>query len=160
MRHIELNFEVYEQFVDRLTSYLRKSNTEKLSGVLANRFQQLEQQFIDVMLGTQFDNCVGAQLDQKGLLYGVRRDGLSDQEYKNLLLARVLSNASETEIESVIQIMALLVGVDAVRIYNLPPLGVLFWYLTDNPTSQNARNRIRPWIESVVSAGCVRVAHH
>lgn len=76
--------------------------------------QQLEQSAFEVMGAFDVGTAYGAQLDVIGGFVGVQREGRSDIAYRAYIHARILGNASDGAIETILKIARVLLGASGV----------------------------------------------
>lgn len=79
----------------------------KIRGIvraLAQGAQTLEDTNFDLIVSTGLDEATGDALDQWGELVGEERGILSDNEYRQFILARMLANRSDSTVDSLLEI--------------------------------------------------------
>ena len=101
------------------------------------------------MLGTAF----GVQLDAYGKLVDENRGGLSDDDYRDVLRVKILSNLSNGQTETLISIVSRLTGSDDVRVLDIYPAGIEVCFTRDPPLSASQRNRLVRMVRRSKSAG-------
>lgn len=80
------------------------NNVEKLLTALLGPTQTLEDTLQDMLAQRSIEDAVGAQLDILGKLVGESRLGLSDDDYRRHIRARIVTNRSNGTIEDLIRI--------------------------------------------------------
>jgi hypothetical protein len=119
--------------------------------------EEAEDSAFNLIAERLLDTSVGVQLDVWGLVVGERRDGLSDDEYRAFIEARILSNLSNGEIDRLTQILATLgrASGDAPTVLYFPlyPAGMWFNYATDRPATADMAARIVTQMTEVAPAG-------
>ncbi len=79
---------------------------------LVRPLQELEQHAFDVLGAFDVDLAVGAQQDIVGGFVGMLRDGRSDVAYRAYIKAKILANASDGAVETILKIARTLLGPD------------------------------------------------
>jgi len=144
--------------VDRLLALLvtklKKPRIESLLRMYGQELQELEDSAYAMIVERYLDVAVGAQLDQYGVLVGEDRDGLTDDEYRSFIEARILSNLSRGEINRMTQILSIIGrAVGAVRYFPLYPAGMWFDFETEATLSDTALTKIVEQMTEVAPAG-------
>lgn len=107
-----------EDFVQGGVDYLpgdflkEKENLVKFLTVYLQRLKALDDMFIKLSEGRLLQNAAGVNLDEIGLQVGISRDGLSDQNYRAIILILLSSAAKHGTRPEVIQTLAQLFGND------------------------------------------------
>ena len=83
---------------------------EQLVAALAAPANDIENAFQQLLLQRTIDAAVGAQLDQLGKLVGQPRGGLTDDDYRRYIRARIATNTSSGKTEQLINIAVLIVN--------------------------------------------------
>ena len=78
--------------------------------VLVAPLQELEQAAFEVMGAFDVDAAQGAQLDLLGGVVGMLRDGRSDIAFRAYVKAKILANASDGAVETILHIARTLLG--------------------------------------------------
>lgn len=95
--------------VNRLTDqFLNQPNIEGLIRSFVNQYQEIEDAAFQIIEGTFLDDAEGAQLDRLGKIVGARRQGRSDEDYFNYIIAKIGQNTSHGTKEELISIFNLL----------------------------------------------------
>lgn len=90
------NLEHKAQGLARLIAqYIGKPRLENLLCVYLNQIQDAEDALWELATERFVDTAVGAQLDVLGVIVGQERQGLSDDDYRALIRARIKANNSE-----------------------------------------------------------------
>lgn len=92
------------------------NNTEKLLISMTGPAQDVEDAMFDLFVYRAADTAFGDQLDALGNLVGQERGGLSDDDYRRFIRARVMANRSRGNIEDMIRVMNLVINDPAVTI--------------------------------------------
>jgi len=129
---------------------------EALLEIFAEVFQELEDITVALVVETTLENAQGVHLDQWGELVGEARDGLSDDDYRRAIRARVATNRSSGHPEDLIVILALLLDIDDLTLNELLPKEVELVYSIDPPTTAEVRARLVSQLNEA-AAGGVRV---
>jgi hypothetical protein len=85
------------------------NNIEKLLGILIEPSQSVEDALQQLMYYRFVDTAVGAQLDIIGRIVGQSRDGLSDDDYRRYIRARVAVNNSNGTFKDLLTVAFLVV---------------------------------------------------
>lgn len=90
---------------------------EKLVRIFVNPFQEIEEAFQDLIIGTMLDSATGVVLGYLGALCGEPSDrGADDDTYRRRIRARITTNRASGLIEEYITIARLIVYDDAASI--------------------------------------------
>ncbi len=90
-------------------------SAEKLHALvraLVRPLQELEQHAFEVLQAFDLETAAGAQQDVVGGLVGMLRDGRSDIAYRAYIKAKILANASDGAVETILKIARTLLGPD------------------------------------------------
>lgn len=123
--------EMYEKILDHdaqakarlITQYQESENIKKIIGIYAKQIQQIEDQLFKLLQDRSLDGSIGYQLDRLGVILDEPRVGLSDDDYRLLLKAKVAQNVSEGTIEDVIGIFRMLLRPDKIIYNEIYPAG-------------------------------------
>lgn len=85
---------------------------ETLMRILTDQVQEIEVVLWDLLTERALNTAIGVQLDVIGRIVGQGRLGLEDDDYRVLLQARILVNRSDGEIETMLQLVRLMVDPD------------------------------------------------
>lgn len=85
-----------------------KPNILAFLDALTGPIQDIEDAFYDLLTERGVDTAVGDQLDDLGTIVGQPRDGLSDDDYRPFLRARIATNRSNGTINDLIVISELI----------------------------------------------------
>lgn len=94
----------------RLGQYLDKPRLEALLGIYLDQIQDLEDAAWQLATERFVDTAVGAQLDVLGEIVGQERLGLSDDNYRALVRARIRANKSDGKILDIYAVAFAAVG--------------------------------------------------
>ncbi len=92
-----------------LTQFRNLPNWNALLASYINQVQELEDMFFQILNDTTLDNSVGTQLDNFGTLLNVKREGLTDVEYRARLKGEIAKNQSSGTPEDVLAVVAAIV---------------------------------------------------
>lgn len=87
---------------------------------LVKPMQELEQHAFEVMAAFDVDTAYGAQLDIVGGFVGVLRESRSDVAYRAYIKAKILANASDGAVETILKIARTLLGATGLSITYVP----------------------------------------
>lgn len=92
-----------ERLLERIPSWMRyKPVISAVVAAIGSIFQFIEDDIFDVALSETFSLARGSRLDQWGLMFGVPRDGLPDDLYRQLInVAAMARHCSGTEDEMI-----------------------------------------------------------
>lgn len=112
-----------------LQQYRGKSKIEGFYTAFLQQFQALEDGAYPVAAGREIWNgigtpAIGEQLDNIGVLVGIDRNGLSDEEYILFIFGKIAQNNSETTITDVLNVVGYLFQAPTVIIQEIFPAGV------------------------------------
>lgn len=110
-----------------ITQFKDKENITKLLEVLMEELDEIEQAQIDILFQKEIDTAVGFQLDIIGENLGLRRDGLSDSDYRVLLKLQKRINSSRGQAETVILAWKELTGTSAAELEENFPAGIALY---------------------------------
>lgn len=96
--------------LSRLPSQFQKPKIQNLIRALTSPANELEQAMWAVLTQRSITNAIGAQLDVIGGIVGQDRNGLSDDDYRRYISARVIAERSRGNVEDVYTIAVLIVG--------------------------------------------------
>ena len=103
----------------RLEQWIDKPNLESAIKSLVGGYQEIETMFCDLNeKRIDINNSEGEQLDQIGTIVGQTRQGLTDEFYRILLLAKIAINVSNGEPERIISIAKLLTNAEFIHYIN------------------------------------------
>lgn len=96
--------------LSRIPSQFQKPKFQKLIRAFTYHANELEQVMWAVLTQRSILNAVGAQLDVIGNIVGQDRNGLSDDDYRRFVLARVAADRSHGNIEELYRIAELVLN--------------------------------------------------
>lgn len=114
-----------EEGLNRLPS--QWSESEKIRGLLEswlNRANELEDLLFDMLENRGLFEAKGENLDIIGALFGVARDGRSDDEYRQVILNEVTVQTADGTTEPFMQVLRAKSGSDYVDFWEHPPADV------------------------------------
>lgn len=111
---------VEEQLAQTLSQDLEKPRFQALDTILATRWQVIEDFLWQLATERGLDDAVGVQLDRIGDNLDEPRGGLSDDQYRLFLRAKVLTLRSRGRVEQLAQILQVL-GYTHLVIREQPP---------------------------------------
>jgi hypothetical protein len=117
-----------DQAVSRLHEQDKlKPNTEGVIDAIVGSHQRTEDAFWQLLTERGIDTGVGAQLDNIGRIVLQPRNGLSDADYRRYLRARIATNRSDTDVDTLITIARLVLGeaTGTIHIEQQPPAAFL-----------------------------------
>lgn len=95
-----------------LPEYRRKENNLKLTDILNVSFDELETLFRTIESWRSVDNAEGLVLDEIGQEVGQLRKGTTDEVYRFLIKAKVLSNNSKGDVYSIVNVISTVLGLE------------------------------------------------
>lgn len=137
---------------DLLFQFKNKPRIQALVEALAFVIQWVEDLAFDLLIETYLDVAEGYQLDQWGKIVGERRRGLSDEDYRRFISARVLANLSAGTVDDIIEVFKIVTGGD-VHYFPHYPAGFTLETTPDASLSPALKERIKELIQSITPAG-------
>ena len=102
-----------EEGLGHFTSVFKdKENIKKLATVFLERTQELEDVLYDLYSKRDLNNATGYQLDGLGKIVGIERGGRDDDDYRNLIIAKIGQNTSKGFPENLITVFNLITKSD------------------------------------------------
>lgn len=95
------------------------NNMEKLIVVLTSPADEIETAFYDLLMALVLDNATGVVLDRLGSIVGQDRNGQLDDVYRRYIRARIATNNSQGDPESLLTIARLIVNDPTARLQKL-----------------------------------------
>lgn len=92
------------------------NNIEKLLSIIANPAQAVEDALQQLKSERFVDTAIGEQLDIIGRIVGQDREGLSDDDYRRYIRARIAANNSDGTIEDLLTVAFLVVYDEAAQL--------------------------------------------
>lgn len=140
--------------VDRLLVAWDKPRIRALVASLGTGVQEQEELAWDILVSTGLDEASGDALDQWGEVVGEQRGPLSDNDYRQFILARMLVNRSSGTVDELLEILdvATQPNVSVAHLDNLPA----GFYLTVERQSflaEPTRRRVARLMEDARPAG-------
>lgn len=132
-----------DRAIARIRTPWRGPRFKALVGALAAGVQLHEDICIDLLEGTTLEYATGHALDQWGELVNEPRLGLSDNEYRPFIQARMLVNRCTGTTEEMLEILRLAAGPD-VQVFHepQPPIGCIFLIVRQSFLSDAAMRRV------------------
>lgn len=146
-------FDYHEELVGYLTSAVNGPNMQALVRVFAEGCQTLEDVLQGVISQRVLDEAVGVHLDAWGRLVGEPRGGLDDGSYRAFIKARILSNRSQGQAETIISVLGTIGRSDDVFYWPLPPAAYSLQYVVQFPGTDAVHARIRTQLLDITAAG-------
>lgn len=124
-----------------------------LAEALGEGSQELEDVTFDVLLSTRLEAASGSTLDLYGGIVGERRGPLGDEDYRRFIQARILTNITDSTIDEMIAIFALVTYPGEVEYMPMYPAGGTLQVLRQSWLSDRMRRRIRRIMDDAKPAG-------
>lgn len=105
MNTAKIDDHVAEAIARLLQQYKGRSNVEGLFTAIVQMIQKLENAMYPLIQYRQLAFAYGSQLDGLGLIIGQRRNGLSDDQYRVLLIGTIAANYSDTTSTAILNII-------------------------------------------------------
>lgn len=146
-----------------LSQWQDKPKVVALLGTFTSLVQTLDDTAFALLTARMLPVAEGAQLDQLGKIVGQLRLGLSDDDYRRLIGARILANRAGGKADTITRVIAGVVGV-AVR-YHGPIYGTSLYattapqaeyrltWDTDDTTSADLEVQVRLLLDAISPAG-------
>jgi len=103
-----------------------------------NQYNELEQVFFDMFTKLWIDNAEGEQLDVLGIHVGVDRNGLSDNDYRLLIEAKIQINVSSGQPERAISAVRFIYDTEDIEYAPNYPAKVRIYVLNQEYTDAEA----------------------
>lgn len=118
------------------------ANLRDVIRIFAERIQVEESLAYDVLVDRLLANASGAQLDQYGTIVSESRDGLTDDEYRRVINAKILTGKrlSWTR-NNLLEIINLVTGAEIVRIIESFPAGIGVSIVVNPELSEDSKLR-------------------
>lgn len=130
-----------------------KPNMGAFNKAFVSEVQELEDVFYELVIQRRVETAQGAMLDQLGAVVGEARDGLSDNDYRRFVQARVETNIGEGEIPRLISVLKTITGASTVRFQALPPANYSVSYVVPSPLATSLTQRIVAQVLELTPAG-------
>lgn len=127
-----------------IEQYKKSTNLKGMIDAIQKQADDLETALFEIRDLYYLSTAEGIQLDYIGIIFGVERQGLSDNDFRTLISATA-SLRTSGEPESIITILKVLYGatfVDYIPAY--PTVPAAFYLITDSTISQQFLERISP----------------
>lgn len=131
--------------------YKGKPNLDALLGALVLEVQNLENLIYGMSDLVNIYTAFGKQLDLLGVLLDKPREGLTDELYRIVLLAKVAQNISKGTAEDVVSVFKLLMRARLVYIQDEQPAKINLTAIGSQPIGTNAQ--IKQAVKEAVAAG-------
>jgi hypothetical protein len=139
---------------DRLLVAWDKPRIRALVASLGEGAQLQEDQTWDLLVSTGLDEATGDALDQWGELVGEQRGPLSDNDYRQFILARMLVNRSSGTVDELLEILDVATQPNA-GVYHQDNLPAGFYLVVDRQQfmAEATRRRVARLLEDARPAG-------
>jgi hypothetical protein len=137
-----------------LVSKLRKGERlGALARALGHGAQVQEDEFFSLVVDTTLTGSTGKQLEQWGEYVGEQRGGLSDNDYRRFIEARIAANLCEGDVDALLEVFEILTDPVSLRYFPHYPAGFrLACYRTEWMSDQVVR-RVGKTMRDVTPAG-------
>lgn len=146
------NGDVLSSMIEILPGARRTPRALAIIAAQAVQQQEIEDAALDLRNALMLPTASGAWLDLLGRVVGEPREGLSDQDYRRFIAARLAVNASEGAVEQLLNIGRLLIE-GAALYYPAYPAGYLLLLVTVDPLTVILQARIRAAVEQATASG-------
>lgn len=127
-------FDHVAKALDRLPyQFKTQENIENLISLYANRTQNVEDIFWELLELRFLEDALGQQLDNLGKILDIEREGLSDDDYRIRLIAKIAQHNSEGTPEDLIAIYSLLMDPDKIEYNEIYPAEFTMAAINANP---------------------------
>lgn len=99
-----------------LEQYKGKPNWDKMLNLISDGFTELENVFWDLYIKRWLESSEGTQLDNLGDNLSVERQGLSDDNYRQIIYAKIGQYNSNGRIEDILNITKLLTNASLIEV--------------------------------------------
>ena len=135
------------------SQFADKPRFQALARTIGKSAQEVENLYTELLWGQTLDLAVGAQLERWGALVGQQRSGLTDDEYRPFIQARIIANITHGQINDYLRIMELVVGALATWYVPHPPACFSVYGLVPQFVRDERRNAARRLIEDAAPGG-------
>jgi hypothetical protein len=143
-----------ERAAARLRTPWRAERTAALVAALGAGAQAHEDECFDLIAGTELSVATGHALDQWGDLVGEQRLGLSDNEYRPFIEARMLVNRCTGTVEELLAILRVATGPDSTCYHrSLFPACYVLLAVRSSWLTAAARRRVARLMTAATPAG-------
>lgn len=150
----ELISDHVQRALQNLTSeFSQAEKVRALVSIFTQEVQELEDVFYALIVERLLSASFGAQLDAWGKIVGESRLGLSDNDYRNFIRARIIANLSEGTIENIVEVASIVADASSVRYYPNHPAAFTLVIIRDSLLSDALRSRIAALIGLIRPAG-------
>lgn len=105
------------------TQFYDRPRFQALARTIGATAQEVEGLYTELLWGQTLGLATGVQLDRWGALVGQQRLGLTDEEYRGFIQARIIANTTHGVINDYLAIMQLILGALAVWYIPMHPAG-------------------------------------
>ena len=131
-----------------------KVRLEALLTALVNESQNVENALFDIFILRRLDVATAAQLDDIGVIVGLDRGGRIDDDYRQILRAKIRANRSKARNEDLIEVARLLLGEDTTTITTKQfNNATAFINVNGKHISQRLSNDLIEFLDSTSGAG-------
>jgi hypothetical protein len=142
------------EMLDRLPQQDKgKANTAKLYGAIAPQFQDLEDALFDLLTLRTVETATGNALDVLGRIVGQPRDGLSDDDYRRFVRARIATNKSRGRSKDIYTVARLVINDDTVVLRIIPSPPACFILNLTGPITDNVAGILLAFEKQAKAAG-------
>lgn len=136
-----------------ISKFDKATKLQDLVRVLVGEVQELDDLIFALISERYLSSAVGAQLDQYGEVLGFKRQGFSDDEYRNLLEARIIANLSEGQIGIIQLVLQKITRASFVLYIPTYPAAYIVQYTSSVYTSSSFREIIKEFILFITPCG-------
>ena len=108
-----------------LQQYKGKENFQKLLTIFARQFDELEDSLFQLYLLRWLNSAEGQQLDNLGYNLSTTRQGLSDDDYRQILYGRIGQYNSDGSINDIIDVVKLMTNADLIVLNDVFPAKII-----------------------------------
>lgn len=126
---------------------------EALTRAAAAAPQVIEDATFDAMVGDNPTDAAGVTLDRWGRIVGQPRRGLTDEEYRRFIEARIQANIAGSSIEELIELWEAVTAPGEIRHFQLSPAAYALVVFRNTPMRPTLRARVRELMKAVQPAG-------
>lgn len=143
-----------ERFKARLTElFALGTNWNAVVESFVGEVQGIEDAAFDLLTFRHIDDAFGFRLDQWGELLNEKREGLTDEEYRSVLRARLIADLSNGRRDDFIRLLQELTGSENITVETINPLGLRIAYDIQTESSTLKKARIARLLVLTKSAG-------
>lgn len=117
-----------------LHQFRDKKNIKAILGSYNNEVEQANKHLFDLINNFTVEKATGIYLEYLGNIVGQKRLGNTDEDYRDLILKKILVNTSDGTPDTLLSILSDLTNTDNVRLWEHFPLSAIYYTDGNNAT--------------------------